>query len=831
MGRGERGAVGPGGGAPMPKIGTEAGRRGIGEGALSPYRAVTHAIEDVATSAIDKIPGGKKIRQAFMDEAVPIDLPAERGQSGPLFQSTAKAKGEVSVATRHAEKLARSLDKDLRGVADADRAEVYRYMAGRRPDLPATAARAKGAVDSLLKMTDDVRREQLDRKIMSQDVFDEYPRFQSRVLLHKALNERMAGRIGNPYRVDPLVYRQDAPGLVVDIPRAQVEAIARRHGAYLVDGTKAPLLKFRDAAGRDAFAAEPSVKGKILDKFDPLSETTLAELGELVDPAETAVVTIARAKARVATHDMLASWEPMGKGAKGGDWVMDRPAKGRPMPDGYTLVENKRLGPLNGKVVRNDLAEFGEAVTDPNVPTGFVRMLDSWQRTWKETHTGQNPGTHGRNWISLPVMSVQAGVNILNPVNWGHWTKAIKTAAERGPAWDAMLKKGVVKQDFLTAEGRTRIKEALNRGEGAPETIGRILALDPLLLEDAGRAAMGRKGRGSIRNKLGDIYSAPDDLIRLAAYEKLKATGRPDSWALGELDATTYNYSRSGKVTRGLSRIPIVSPFARFAHETLRINYNNLRDHPVRLAETIAFGYLAKKVVEATFGSDVSEAEKQAIGQKFGSQAMAVGRDEKGRPKVYDPRYVHQLGQALAGPRDDLGGDAFNWLKYVATVMGGGESPALRLVDELSTGKDEHGRATLTALDKATPAGTAKGLARIYGDVVAHPLATRGAARIEAASEGRQLSPRVPVQNLSDAILSTLTGFSTGSFDQALAIRALKQALERTEAEIKTDMKSRVREDPEDRPDVVKRAADALKAVRGEATEKARVLHAAGVPR
>lgn len=750
-------------------------------------------VEDAVTGAIDKIPGAQSLRKSLIPSADQVAPPKVRGESGPLQLSVNKARGQITADMSKIGDGVAALD-DL---DDVRKDAVYRYLGGEAESPPVLPTKAAQAVQTLKDAIQQNREGQHARGLLPENQFEQYPRYLVRHMKLADLAKKGGegfGRDGAPYKTEPNIYRQDSFGVVVDMPAKEAAAAATPFGPRHTAGGrggKSALVKFDDAASRDAFVKQLEAnnqKSLIRDKHDPLSDAERASFGEVTDPAQAAALTMQRGARKVAVHDMLSSWEGIGK-SLGEEWVEASDPKKAPKP-GMVRVTDERFPAFRGKDVRSDLFEFAKEYESPKMveaTNDFAQLaLDVYSegmQGWKSGHTAKNPSTHGRNWLAMPLMGAQAGVNPLNPASWPYYEKAIRQLWKKGPEYEARLKAGVYKQDFASAEAFAAAHEAVAQKKPFLAHLARSLG-DWTALPERLPGKAGRLTR-RVNRKVGDVYGAPDDIVRGAAFERLLAKHGKDGWdkALAELDSDTYNYSKQGVGVRRMSNIPLVSPFFRFAADTYRINWNNLKKHPVRFAETVATIYVIQEALRR--GTGTKPEEQEALEEQFGPMTLPIGQDEKGQPRGMDPRYVHPMGQLMSGPQRTLSGT--DWRGYLGTALGGGEPPAVSLWNAMKDGRNSWGREITNPLDSAPERAW-----DIYREAWGPPLAGRGADRLEAAFEDRPYSPRRPVQSRLDAILSQLGGFSAGTLDYGMAQDAIGRGVESRARDIDRGARARV---------------------------------------
>lgn len=820
------------------------------------WRKVAQPLADAVSRIADKVPFVQRIRQWGVHEALKVD-PSET-----LFQAHEKRLGKIEYGQRQAEQSARQIDKALKGVGANDRAEVYRYMAGERPALPQSAAGAQGVIDAAVAEMHRTRAEMLQRKQISPEVFAEYPRFVSRILrvMETEKGGRTIGRGSNLPKLLDEVYRQDAHGVIVNAPKVEMDVVAGPHKPRVVTGSeRQTLLKFETPEAREAFmqdlaAWESAKRGRltgpkgaeplVAERFEPLPLDVRQALGEVMEPGDSFAMTLARSKAKIATHDLLASIEGLGKGQQSGDWVL--PNGVGPSLKGYTQVSGRGWGALDGKWLRNDVHEYASGLVAPETTNALARGLKAAFGQWKFDRTVGSWPTVVRNYLASHYMSVEAGVNYANPRNWPAWQKSIATLIGKDPAtlkW--AIENRIVGADFYSKEFRARVERALHGSDNPLAAIFEAAkaSKDPTMSEAGKTRLMGRAaeaagevavnpatvipGAQKVKRVAGEVYRFENDSRRLAAALKLREKGLPMDQLLRELDATTENYGRGGGLQTTLQNTPVIGPFARFTWERYRIAKNNLINHPVRLAETLAYGYVAKKALEIALGRDVTDEERKAVQREYGWQTAALDPDESGKVRTLDTRYLVPFGQVMAGPEMDrrVGEESQAVLDYIARALGGGQSPVIEPLTALTTGRDSRGKSVADPFTRHRLGAAGTGV-EVWRQFVGPPIIGNQADKAVAASKGVALSPRRPVQSMGDVVLSYLAGVSLGYLDYETARRNLELQWQSRSREVIGAGRKRIREG-EKRKDLRAEGHEILDPVEDQLKERRSILKAA----
>lgn len=812
--RGETGAVGairPGGGPPKEPIST------IAKGIDQPYAAAV----DVAGKVALKVPGVKQAVRIYSWARDKFFTPPAE-QIGKEFGKTVEAgRGEARVGQAEATYFHDLMNKQLGEVPDASRGEVYSYLGGERDALPAGLSKeATATIERVRDYIDHLRTELVNRGRLSPEAYDEFGRYLTRQMQNVELGKQ--AKTGQPVtagtrpRLDERWTRQDSHEVRIDLSRADAQGflddfaehnIRSVDPSYIGERKGTTLVKFPDSAEgmktRDAFAkwvkdrhaqarselntastkefasrANQSIgQGKMLHKgslevpkaadlniktYDPLTPEMRDLMGEVTDPAQAVGLTVAKIQREIATHDMLQAIVEGGKADPKGEWVklLGPDDKTSEPPDGYTYVNNKRMGPVNEAFVRNDIAKdlAGEYGTkdlegqrwDQNALDFAKGATDGW-KVWR---TIRNPAGHAQNIISAPVTSMEAGVSILNPENWKHYEATLEALKNPDP-FESMqreiIKHGIDEGAHLSTYELGKIRDAWND----PNT-SRAYKLGKLLTDPA---ALSQKMQNADL-KLGRAYNFADRLIRQSAYRKLRAEGLSPEAATVEVDKFTTNYAKQGEFVKQMRHLPF-SPFLTYAYERLRILKNNLAEHPTRAAVTIGGAYALQQILEHTMGSDVSDEEKKGAhaeygGSRFGAfgnqNQIVTGRNDDGSPRVWDTSSLFTADRLIKGPKDVLDEGAVEstakWL--LGDVLGMSSGPVYTEAMAQATGRDTMtGKEMLTGGDRAEHALT----------TLAPPFLPRFGAKakkIEASAKGEPYAKTKPAVSLKDALLDSL---------------------------------------------------------------------------
>lgn len=842
--------------------------------AVEPARAAwekgTDAVAGAAAKAIDMVPGGRTVRTAVDDALTPVlnrEMVGPRvtkGGSTEAMLSEQKRVGDVEFLRGKGERLIREVEKAQKRMTDAEVEAAHAWAAGEADALPTTMRpEARAAYEKLSGFIDETRKSLMDRGLISPEVYAEYPRFLSRIFREKVESGRKTLGTGSGKTIEPNLARADAWNVTAKMPMEDVQ----KHLAGLTDIQLQPInlpggkvfLKFapteagkaaldtfstrvREAyragkadlssAATDAIRKGDDVRttkalvratddtpapSEVLKIDKPLPAELRAELGEYRDTTTSASVTINAAARKIANYDNLVRMEDIGR--RNG-FVADKP-KGGVVPQGFVEITSDRFGPLKGKIMDKEVHDAMFEAMEPKQQTALQKLASAWKRS----HFLYNLPTHGRNLISIPILAEQAGVNMV--ANSKHWAEAAKNLYQRGKRYEEYVREGVVKQDLASAEAKLRAREAMKPKERAALD-ATIDTLIDVLGGDVTSPLKSIDGVKHARAFLEEAYAIPDDWLRAAKYEQLRASGMSKMEALSELNASTYNYNQQGPLTKKVTRVPIAGPAANFAYETYRINKNNAMRHPGRIVRSLVFLEAMRQALRS--GDDHTPEEEAAYETMLGGAApwrklpgmstiYPLGRDaDSGNPEVYDSRFVDPLGNVKEGPRAGIEGA--EWGKWGAEVALGGEHPLLNVLGLwMRDGKNSYGRQVYEEDDTVAEKAW-KG----WRETMAPPLASRQFDRLAASFKGEQYSPNRPKQDPLEAVVSAITGFTWGEFDPGMTQDSLNRGMKAVEAKERRAYNRRAEAgQPERADDAVERLHSAM----GEWSRRSDLLDAA----
>lgn len=812
-------------------------------------KRVTEPVFNKVGAALEKSSKGRKLKAAadwaFRDPARVI--------SEEFAAEVAKGRGAKDLARLDAGQTGKSLGESLRGVPEATRREVYRYMNSERADLPSGLTDAQRLViDSSVKEIQSITRDLVSEGILSPEAADQFARYLPR-LYEDSLMSRSAFAARREFRAGETFTRTNkhlARMKQGDISHEQFRELAKANGGFAVtrkgkviqakfetakqrrdflgkldterraqiltdldipfrrtrSGAIRPDFGKTTAAKRDAYqrrvGGDPVLSRRGVARENPLPDEVREMLGEVTDPAEAAAYAVQAGKARLAVHRFFKAVK------KGGDangrWVFPDEASA---PDGAVLLGEKWAGPLKGKYVREDVAQFLQDVH--GVPKGGSDFARAWIAQWKANKTVLSPRTAFRQAMSAPQQLHMAGVNITNPNNWATLREAFRALNPEHPMHRVMIENQIIRGSLPSHE--IRILERHLEGKGSAwSKFGQALA-NPIMLTKKGRMA---------QEAAAGFYNIPDATVRATVFLDRLSKGMSVRDAVIEVNRYTNNYATVGRGVRWASDNPFVSPFIRFKAETARNFVNAAHYHPLRALTALFHTKAMRALIGATLLSEMTDDDWEALDNERGGLELPFPfpskYNEKGNLHSFDMQYVDIFGDWT--PKPDVPGDA-GVIKQGAEIAGFTGSPGVEVASaalQLMSGEDiEDARNRVFAREGMTDSRRALGFGEFYGKSVLPtwtPFIGHQAKVVEAAAKGEQVNPYTPKQDLTRALISALFGFNTREFDPTREMDKLSYQ----ERKRKSALKAQANEGYDSK--------DAMKRTATEARDRRRVL-------
>lgn len=396
-------------------------------------------------------------------------------------------------------------------------------------------------------------------------------------------------------------------------------------------------------------------------KGDPLTEEEQEKAGLIYDPVYSIAKHIAGMEHDNATAEVFNAISTMPQ------FIGDEGVAG------YTkLPDNRRLGRLAGKYVRDDIAEEITALV--RTPSDMAALYDGLLALWKTGKTVYNPGTHVRNVLGNLIFAQMAGANpITNPKAY---REAIRTLNKGGAALEELYQQGVLGGDFLTAELRQDLAEMLPEMMADPDdtTWFKIAATVDKIAH--------RTGAKGAKRLVEAAYQMEDEVFKVAAYQTAKAKGMTPEEAAVHVRKwfPYYDQIGSSSTIRALRRTAM--PFFSFQREAIRILGNAAKERPASLAFALAapaaLSAISAQLILGLDDEDYEEIKRTAMrgkGKFFGRETpmfsiLMPTRSSEGRLQQLDLTNVMPFA-SLLGSRMEIDRGTPAWQQWALEMITG----------------------------------------------------------------------------------------------------------------------------------------------------------------
>jgi hypothetical protein len=278
-----------------------------------------------------------------------------------------------------------------------------------------------------------------------------------------------------------------------------------------------------------------------------------------------------------------------------------------------------------------------------------------YMRAWKSSKTVWNPGTHVHNTIGNVMFASFAETSPFNPRNAKYYKKAMNIITTRGDEYDDLVKKaligfeqyGVEMDDvFSKLDDLIRHSPGTNLPVESADWWTRLNDKFKFKVKEADRA-------------LGTVYSAEDQIYKIAAYLKQIDKGASPDDAVRFVHKWFPNYERVSPFTRKWRNSILGSPFLSFTDQALKIGGRAAREKPITLASFVMLPYAMNKASQLAIGASPYELDMLKTPNKALDYFMPLlpWRDDKGRMVRFDMRYITPLAIDLVPRLKDVGAD------------------------------------------------------------------------------------------------------------------------------------------------------------------------------
>jgi hypothetical protein len=368
---------------------------------------------------------------------------------------------------------------------------------------------------------------------------------------------------------------------------------------------------------------------------------------------------------------------------------------------GYVqLPESPSLGKLSGAMVPRDVRNTLNEIQSTMGP--IARFFAKANAVTKEVATVWNPSTQIRQAAQTPFFMLAARVNPAQIVN------AIKQVAA-----DTRVGRATGAKGRMVSELHQQHMLGANYSEAELNAYARKLASG-----NTGNPIA--RGFKAVRGAVMGAYGIPDDLVRAAAYLSHKPRFLQEAATKGLTGAAaekyardaatmfvndrTMNYGQVAKAVKIARQIPVVSPFASYSAEMVRLTKNLLKDvatgspsdklwattalsalyaFPVALSSWAKNKFLSPKDQE-----DWDRTEELMPQQTRGQLKLVTGRNKKGSFEFVGLNPWMPAGDMVTMIQNAAKGD---WESFAATqpFFGWQKSPLASAIVDTSI-KGEH---------------------------------------------------------------------------------------------------------------------------------------------
>ncbi len=257
---------------------------------------------------------------------------------------------------------------------------------------------------------------------------------------------------------------------------------------------------------------------------------------------------------------------------------------------GYTQLNGKSYGSLDGKYVPNYIAEDFKGYFFSNK---FMQYMYDGTKSYdkliarqflKRFHTVYSPVVQLGNLMSNHAFAFASGINVAQL--WANLPESNKDLKNKSGDYLVLLENGIIDSNVLTQDlaltDEAQKKLKLKSGKTLFDKVGdKVLSLD---------------------EKAKSLYANSDNIMKLAAYKSLVNAGYTQQKAIQRVYEGFQNYSTVGKIWDMSSKTPIFgNAYIKFQADLMRIVKNSVLKRPLTTATFLGMiSYLTGLVSEAT---------------------------------------------------------------------------------------------------------------------------------------------------------------------------------------------------------------------------------------
>ena len=548
---------------------------------------------------------GKNITLNFLDKIKRNFASAKSYMPNNAFIAKETKNAHIQSEIKVAERIAKRLNKMLKGQPDSVYDEVNKLMRGEEADLPkkialiATAMR--NHIDSLsekLVMSGAVESEGAAANIMSN--IGTYMNRSYRLFDDKNYADNISEEV--ILEAKEFLKAQELNRIIKEAAKENItpqEYVKKQKGSknftveqYVDAKSDQSVRRIINKNEANAFVSAVSNEAKkdtkIFKERKEIPAEIRALMGEYTDAAYNYVMSVGKVKAIIETQKYLDKLKDIGDGVflfEDGDIRI---------PDtGYTKIAaetNQSLAPLNGYHAPTELVNQMNSG-----PLNAKGLGEVWQKAFevymkgigavKYTKTILSVGTHAKNVLGNAYFMAQNGY--FNPKDYNEAFKVLKNEFKNldneqlNKKLDEYIKAGIINQGVSLRE----VQGLLEGEQDFDVTIEKRTA------ERSENKI--KKAAKNLGKNLEELYQAEDDLFKIVAYENEKRDyakidfdkkyeelsekekAKVDSKVAEIVKNILPNYSRLGNISKIL-RVAPVATFISFQLEAYRTAYNTL---------------------------------------------------------------------------------------------------------------------------------------------------------------------------------------------------------------------------------------------------------------
>ena len=451
------------------------------------------------------------------------------------------------------------LHEQLALLSDAAKTNIHKYMSGEKAEL---SPALKSFADDYTKQIEKMGQELVDLGVLDAA---QYNKFKGRYL-HRVYEKDLTKSIKTAFSKGKTIQGVHTRGNEWTGTKAEFDRLTKEGQIGDFFDGKIEARKLNN--GQYKFTQDWTKQQR--EKW-----------GEVKDIAYTLPETLMR------MNDMLQHGKMLDKVSKQTDIVSDEAI------DGFTHLQGKRFGALQGKYVPKDVAsditEFNKTMFGSEDGTIFsAEVVDAYKAAstfWKKSHTVYNPTAHMNNLLSNVTMQYMEGIN---PAT------ALKNS-KRG--YEAHAKLGEFRK--LTAKKLIGLSKA-EETKLAALTDDTDLTLY-IQANDAGlfgRSKLNdilgqyvkpdqKKAKG-VLGKLDDVtsnmYQGEDNIMRFSLLKSLVDQGKNFDDAIKQVNNTIPDYTKPMSRMARFGRASMLTPFISWTYYSTPIVLRQMKERPGRAA-------------------------------------------------------------------------------------------------------------------------------------------------------------------------------------------------------------------------------------------------------